>query len=92
METVKILDVRKENPSTNTLVLDIVLDSEPGQFVMVWLPSIGEKPFGISRLEGSIEITVKDVGPFTRELCKAKKGSFVGVRGPYGNGYELKGD
>jgi len=92
MEMVKILEVRKENPSTKTLVLNIKLDSKPGQFVMLWLPDAGEKPFGISRLEGNIEITVKDVGKFTKELCKAKKGFLVGIRGPYGNGYELRGD
>jgi len=91
MEMVKILEVRKENPSTKTLVLDTTLDSAPGQFVMLWLPDAGEKPFGISRLEGSIEITVKDVGPFTKELVKAKAGSLLGIRGPYGNGYEMKG-
>lgn len=92
MEMVKILEVRKENPSTKTLLLDITLDSNPGQFVMLWLPDAGEKPFGISVLEGNIEITVKDVGKFTKELCKAKKGSLVGIRGPYGNGYELRGN
>jgi len=91
-ETVKILEVRKENPSTKTLVLDRELDSRPGQFVMLWLPGVGEKPFGLSKLGNNIEITVKAVGPFTRKLCKAKNGTLVGIRGPYGNGYELEGN
>ncbi len=92
METIKILDVRKENPSTKTLVLNISLDFRPGQFIMLWLPSVGEKPFTPSRVDGNLEITVKGVGPFTRNLCRIKKGSLVGIRGPYGRGYEIKGN
>jgi len=88
---VKVLEVREENLSTKTLVLDKELDSRPGQFLMVWLPGVGEKPFSLSRLN-PVEITVKSVGPFTKKLCKVKKGALIGIRGPYGNGYTLTGN
>jgi dihydroorotate dehydrogenase electron transfer subunit len=58
--------------------------SSPGQFVMVWLPGVDEKPFSLSTSE---TITVKKVGPFTEKLFEKKKGDYLDVRGPYGNGF-----
>jgi len=58
-------------------------DSKPGQFVMVWLPGIDEKPFSLSSKN---MITVERVGPFTEKLFQKKRG-FLDIRGPYGNGF-----
>lgn len=84
---VEILEVRTENPSTKTFVLDKRMDAKAGQFVMLWLPGVGEKPMALSKLDGDIEITVKERGPFTKKFCRLEKGSLVGIRGPYGDGY-----
>jgi dihydroorotate dehydrogenase electron transfer subunit len=87
-ETVKILEVRKETPTVNTLVLEKKCGSvDFGQFFMVWVPGVGEKPYACSRHSASgMEITVKHAGPFSEKLQNLKKGDLVGVRGPYGNG------
>jgi dihydroorotate dehydrogenase electron transfer subunit len=87
-ETVKILEVRKETPTVNTLVLEKKCGSVNfGQFFMVWVPGVGEKPYACSKhAEKNMEITVKHVGPFSEKLQNLKKGDLVGVRGPYGNG------
>ena len=87
-ETVKILEVRKETPTVNTLVLDKKCGSiNFGQFFMVWVPGVGEKPYACSKYAANkMEITVKHVGPVSEKLQSLKKGDLVGVRGPYGNG------
>lgn len=87
-ETVKILDVRKETPTVNTLVLDRKCSGIGfGQFFMIWIPGVGEKPYACSRFcEKNMEITVRHVGPFSGKLQSLKKGDMIGLRGPYGKG------
>ncbi|ASJ01356.1 dihydroorotate dehydrogenase electron transfer subunit [Thermococcus gorgonarius] len=60
----------------------------PGQFVMVWLPGIGEKPFSLADRD---LIVVKKVGPFTSELFKREEGERLWIRGPYGKGFKPVG-
>jgi len=86
-EMVPIVEVRKETPTIKTFRLHYRVSADPGQFCMIWLPGIGEKPFGYSNLLGDVEISVAEVGPFTSALCKLEVGDKVGVRGPYGKGF-----
>ena len=37
-----------ENVRVKTLVFDLELEAQPGQFIMLWLPGVGEKPFTLS--------------------------------------------
>jgi len=62
-------------------------DFTPGQFVMVWLPGIGEKPFSLAWND---LLLVKRVGPFTSKLFELSEGERLWVRGPYGRGFERK--
>jgi len=92
-EIVKILEVRVETPTVRTFVLDKKIRANPGQFAMFWIPEVDEKPFSFSKLNGNLEITVKEVGPFTKSLFSLGEGDLVGIRGPYGNGYfRIKGE
>ncbi|WP_297071097.1 dihydroorotate dehydrogenase electron transfer subunit [Thermococcus sp.] len=59
-----------------------------GQFVMMWLPGIGEKPFSLAWED---LIVVKRVGPFTSRLFELREGDHVWIRGPYGRGFEPVG-
>jgi dihydroorotate dehydrogenase electron transfer subunit len=62
----------------------------PGQFVMVWIPGVDEKPFSISACEeGRVELTIKAVGPFSSRLVASSPGTLLGLRGPFGHGFEL---
>lgn len=92
-ETVKILDVRTETPSVKTLVLDRKCAAPGyGQFYMVWIPGVGERPYACSRFSSkAMEITVKHVGSFSEKLQGLKKGDLVGIRGPYGKGCFVPG-
>ena len=63
----------------------------PGQFVMVWIPGIGEKPFVPMKTEGEISLVIREKGNFTKKLCGLEKGAMIGIRGPLGKGFTTKG-
>ncbi|MCD6373612.1 MAG: dihydroorotate dehydrogenase electron transfer subunit [Thermococcus sp.] len=65
------------------------LEFMPGQFVMVWLPGAGEKPFSLAWRD---MLVVKRVGPFTSRLFGLEEGDRLWIRGPYGRGFELRGN
>ncbi|MFN2115438.1 MAG: dihydroorotate dehydrogenase electron transfer subunit [Anaerolineae bacterium] len=87
----RVLDVIVENYRTCTLRLDGVMQSDPGQFAMVWLPGLDEKPLSVQR-DDPLSITVAAVGPFSRALQQVPPGGTVWCRGPYGNGFVPLGD
>ena len=66
---------------------------EAGQFVELTVPGVGEAPFTPSsnpNVTDTMEITIMEVGSVTDALAKMKVGDTVGIRGPYGEGYNLK--
>ena len=80
-----------ENYRTRTLTFDQSLAGQPGQFVMVWLPGIGEKPYCITN-DSPLTLTVVSVGPFSTALNALSAGDKVWIRGPFGHGYQLSGE
>jgi len=66
--------------------------AEPGQFVMIWVPSENECPMSLSEIGTLAAITVRPVGRATEKLCKKKEGETIWVRGPYGRGFTVRGD
>ena len=91
-EIVEIAEIWDETRTIRTFVLDVELtDAEPGQFVMVWLPGVDEKPFAVAR-PAPLTITVARVGPFSTALHQRSVGDRVGWRGPYGRGFSLDQD
>jgi dihydroorotate dehydrogenase electron transfer subunit len=85
---VKILEIVDENHKVKSFILDVKLDAKPGQFVMVSITDVDEKPFTLSCLN-PVTVTVEKKGLFTEVMFKLKVGDKVGVRGPYGNGFTL---
>ena len=53
-QMVKILDVVVESGSHRTFKLDIEADAKPGQFCMLWIPQINEKPMSLSNIDGKL--------------------------------------
>ena len=81
-----------EAEGIRTIFIKHSMQAKPGQFVMVWMPEIDEKPFAISYVEqATIGITVASVGKFSDALYDIKEGDKVGIRGPYGTCYNLEG-
>lgn len=86
----RVLDVTTEGTVGATLCFSACCAARPGQFVMVWLPGIGERPFTVMD-DAPFRLTIAAVGPFTRVLCSLSPGDAVWVRGPYGRGFEIVG-
>lgn len=88
---VSIRQVIPENPYTKTFVLDdAVSQAIPGQFIMLWIPGLDEKPFAIVARD-PLTLTIAAVGPFSRALHGMQPGDRVGWRGPFGRGFDLTG-
>ena len=65
----------------------------PGQFVMVTAFGLGEVPISVSGppdRPGPVVLTVRAVGAVTRAVCAAPDGSWLGVRGPFGNRWPVE--
>ncbi len=90
MQILKIEDKIRETYNITTLRFNHVINAKPGQFVMVWIPSFSEKPFSLSYMPQT-GITIDAVGPFSNKLSTLEIGDKIGIRGPYGNSFELKG-
>ena len=93
LERPQIVEISKsvdEAEGIKTIFLKSDIQAKPGQFVMLWIPRLDEKPFAISYSDqGQIGVTVAAVGPFSNKLCEMKPGEKVGIRGPYGTEYGL---
>jgi dihydroorotate dehydrogenase electron transfer subunit len=86
----RIRDVVAENHRTRTIVLDASIAAEPGQFAMLWLPGLDEKPFSL-RSAAPLAFTIAAVGPFSRAVHGLGIGDRIWFRGPFGRGFELEG-
>ncbi|MBU1085894.1 MAG: FAD/NAD(P)-binding protein [Candidatus Omnitrophica bacterium] len=68
-----------------------VLDHDPGQFVMISIPGIGEAPISVSSSpttkRSSFELVVRNTGVLTGALHKLDVGDVIGIRGPFGHGF-----
>lgn len=79
-----------EAENIRTFVFKGTLNSQPGQFCMLWLPGFDEKPFSIARdYDGEIWLTICKVGPATNHLFEIKPGDRVGLRGSFGHGFSV---
>jgi len=87
-QTVRILEIIDETRAVKTFILDASLsDAEPGQFVMLWLPDVDEKPISIAA-PSPLTLTVARVGSFSTALHQCRVGDYLGWRGPFGHPFE----
>lgn len=88
---VQICDIWEESRNVKTFFFKFNPQFAPGQFVMVWIPLLDEKPFTISYIrENLLGISVLKRGLFTTAFHKKKIGDKIGIRGPYGKGFDLQ--
>ncbi|SPD75160.1 Dihydroorotate oxidase electron-transfer subunit [uncultured Desulfobacterium sp.] len=91
--TVKIIKRTVHNNDNVTLHLDAHISYSPGQFLMIWLPGLNEKPFSIAGHDSDgVMVTVRRRGAFSGRLVELKEGSLIGIRGPYGRPFKLVGN
>jgi len=69
------------------------LGHQPGQFVEVSILGYGEAPISVSSSptkKGSFELCVRAAGSLTSAMHKLPEGSTVGIRGPFGKGFDTE--
>ena len=87
----KISDVIEEAKGQKSFFFSKSIDCKPGQFIMVWLPGVDEKPMAVSYWnENEFAFTSQAIGRFTSSIGSLKKGDKLGIRGPYGNSFSIK--
>lgn len=87
----RIVKVQTENSRTKTFIFNEAVTCKPGQFVMVWLPRVNEKPFSVVQAD-PFALTVVSVGTFSAAVNALQPGDRVWIRGPLGNGFKIRGD
>ncbi len=83
---VVITKVVEETPTIRTFFFDTSFELIPGQFVMVWIRGTDEIPMALSYENA---ITVQKVGPATSALFELDECDSVGIRGPFGKGFDI---
>ncbi|HLD60881.1 MAG TPA: dihydroorotate dehydrogenase electron transfer subunit [Patescibacteria group bacterium] len=88
---IPITNIVDETPSVKTFYFSYPLNSKPGQFVMLWIPGLDQKPFSVGYDDGKkFGLTIFNRGPLTKELFEMKVGDRVGISGPYGTAFSVK--
>jgi len=97
----RVVDVKVETADVTTLAIapmdgarsdDTPSDARPGQFNMLWVFGVGEVPISVSgaRPDGAVAHTIRSVGAVTDALAHLAVGEVVGVRGPFGTGWDVE--
>ena len=83
-----------ETPTVRTLYFHdpVLANVLPGQFAMVWIPGVNELPMSvmISENDEKSGFTVRKRGESSTALYNLQVGQQIGVRGPYGNSFDIK--
>jgi len=89
VHSARVKKVFSENYRVTTLEIDHAMEeAAPGQFIMVWIPGVGEKPMSIGN-RYPLTISVADVGKVSEAIGKLKAGDTISFRGPLGNPFKL---
>ncbi len=96
----KLATVVNKIPMTaNEMLFEIKLDDGsilnqvPGQFVQVSVFGVGEAPISVSSSptkKGAFQLCVRKIGNVTTGLHMLKVGDKVGIRGPFGHGFDTE--
>jgi len=89
----RVEEKQVETQAFATLFFQYALPFKPGQFIMVWIPGIDEKPYTLSfHSKERFAITIEAKGIFSKKAIGLDKGDMVGIRGPFGNGFDMTSD
>lgn len=78
-----LVENQKVADDISILKFDQPVSIEAGEFVFVWIPGLGEKPFS-ALVDDPFTLVVINLGEFTSKLIELREGAKVYVRGPYG--------
>ena len=83
-EAKKIIGIEYISDDVIVLKLEGKMNFKAGEFVFLWLPDVGEKPFSLC-LTFPVTFIIKKRGAFTEALFNKKVGDMVYIRGLYGS-------
>lgn len=83
-EKIELLENNRVAEDIAVLKFDVDMCVEPGKFVYLWVPGVGEKPFSMMDPERGT-FAIQDFGKVSNHLVNLEPGSKVYVRGPFGN-------
>ena len=87
----RISRTKRETPDHVTLFFNGTIPFHPGQFVMLWIPGVDEKPYTISlHSPKEFGITVEAKGQFSKKATAMQPGDLLGLRGPFGKGFNTE--
>lgn len=93
-QSVRVSKVISDNERVRTLIFPVSQGGksiQPGQFLMVWVPGVDEIPMSISLWNPpNAGVTVLPVGDATRALASMPAGQWLGIRGPFGNHFDVQ--
>lgn len=94
-QKVVVEKIIEETPTIKTFVLrpEKEFSFKTGQFIELTYPGEGEAPFTPSsdpNVKDRIEVTIMKTGRITQALHGLREGAYLGIRGPYGNGYPVE--
>ena len=81
---VTLVDNERITDDICILTFDRKIDIQAGQFVFIWIPGLGEKPFS-ALVDDPFKLAVINLGVFTEDLMTVGPGTEAYIRGPYGN-------
>ncbi|MCB1700635.1 MAG: tRNA-dihydrouridine synthase [Halioglobus sp.] len=82
-EPVTLVENRRVCEDITILKFDRKVNVQAGEFIFLWLPGVGEKPFS-ALTDDPFSLVVIDVGTFTHALMDLAPGTTAYVRGPHG--------
>ncbi|MDO8554845.1 MAG: dihydroorotate dehydrogenase electron transfer subunit [Candidatus Micrarchaeota archaeon] len=88
MQTCKVLSVKKENYRVKTFEIDSKIKAKPGQYIMVWVPNVGERPMSLGGTN-PIRLSIANIGKFSNAIHELKEGNVLSFRGPLGTSFKL---
>jgi len=93
----RVTQVKPQTPLETMITLQFLDGSDlghvPGQFVQVFVPAIGEAPISICSApnpQRTFDLCVRKLGDVTSAIHRLKAGDVIGIRGPFGNGFDMQ--
>lgn len=82
-EPVTLVENKRVCEDIALLTFDRPINIQAGEFIYLWIPGLGEKPFS-ALVDTPFTLVVIDVGQFTHALMDLPPGTEAYVRGPHG--------
>jgi len=82
-DPVTLVKNEKVSEDISILTFDKKVGVQAGEFIFLWIPGLGEKPFS-ALIDDPFSLVVINLGEFTDRLIKLEVGTEAYVRGPHG--------